>query len=263
MTTRLSTRPKLPDINKPLKIIESYEDFAQFEVGSFDLTNQTSTENEINKKIEELKSDFEKTSVALKQKQAVRIPEIISKSLDSNIPEFGKISAEIQEKPLLKRKFNRTSHFIRYFGKLPWEDDTKYNYEATNEDLLFLTELAGSPFTVQEFEKLINFFEKENNDDESVKSYEFFRAQILALNMKQSLEDISKIYDYWKDARNFKHGGKGLLRKYWKPPDPMNPNPKVCFRKNKEEKRNLRRARKYDYEFFQKVFFIIIKHTSK
>jgi hypothetical protein len=48
-------------------------------------------------------------------------------------------------------------------------------------------------------------------------------------------------------------GEKGLLRKYWKAPDPSNNDPKVTFRRVKDEKRNLRRNRKYDEDFMLKV----------
>jgi hypothetical protein len=44
-----------------------------------------------------------------------------------------------------------------------------------------------------------------------------------------------------------------LLKKYWKAPDPTNNDPKVTFRRLKDEKRNLRRSRKYDEEFLTKV----------
>lgn len=43
------------------------------------------------------------------------------------------------------------------------------------------------------------------------------------------------------------------MRKYWRPPDPTNCNPRVIFRRIKEEKRALRKSRKYDEEYLRKV----------
>ena len=61
-----------------------------------------------------------------------------------------------------KKEFKRPGHFIRYEPKVNPSLDTQFNYEATQEDFMFLAELKGSPFTVKEFERLVNIFEKEN-----------------------------------------------------------------------------------------------------
>ena len=66
-----------------------------------------------------------------------------------------------------------------------------------------------------------------------------------------------RVYEYWKDVRARLGGKKGLLKKYWKAPDPTNNDPKVIFRRLKDEKRSLRRNRKYDDDYLKKVRCVI------
>ena len=152
-----------------------------------------------------------------------------------------------------KHEFKRPGHFNRYIQKLDPVQDTRYNYEATQEDLQFLTELKGSPFTRLELERLIDLFERENADLETeVKTFGAIMSKADEPLMRKNPEGVQKIYEYWKQLRESR-GSKGLLRKYWKAPDPTNNDPKVTFRRCKDEKRNLRRNRKYDDEFLKKV----------
>jgi hypothetical protein len=48
-------------------------------------------------------------------------------------------------------------------------------------------------------------------------------------------------------------GHKPLLKRYWKAPDPTNSDPRVTFRRYRDEKRVLRRTRKYDEEYLKKA----------
>ncbi len=89
----------------------------------------------------------------------------------------------------------RPNHFIRYHPKIEGEEDEAYNYEVSQDDLRFVAELKGSPFSLDEFERLINFFEKENGDDESVKEFAFFVPIIRTAAPRQSFEDIEKIFE--------------------------------------------------------------------
>jgi hypothetical protein len=48
-------------------------------------------------------------------------------------------------------------------------------------------------------------------------------------------------------------GTKPFLKRFWKPEDPNNYDPRVTFRWCRPEKPNLRRARKTDGEYLDKV----------
>lgn len=122
----------------------------------------------------------------------------------------------------------------------------------------YVAEYKGSPFTVLEFEEMINLFERENADAEDlVKSYKVILNNTMNAIIRRDPEAAEKTYEYWKKLRTNLGGKKGLLRKYWKPPDPMNVDPKVTFRRSTEEKRNLRRYRKYNEEYLKKVYYRI------
>lgn len=102
-------------------------------------------------------------------------------------------------------------------------------------------------------------FERENADIEiDVKPFSLLMGKFEEVLMKRNPEGVEKIYEYWKQLR-ISRSNRGLLRKYWKAPDPTNNDPKVTFRRCKDEKRNLRRNRKYDEEYLKKVLFF---HTS-
>ena len=102
---------------------------------------------------------------------------------------------ELQQKPLVKKTVKRPDHFIRYMPPVGDEAERRYGYEATQEDLQFLSGLKGSPFMVQEFERLMNFFERENADEGTVKPFEYFVAPMGSLGFKQGVGDIQKVYE--------------------------------------------------------------------
>lgn len=107
---------------------------------------------------------------------------------------------------------------------------------------------------MEEFEKIVNIFEKENADaDEMVRSFELLYARSTDSTIRANPEITRKVYDYWKSVRNSRGGKKGLLKKYWRAPDPLNNDPRVTFRRSKDEKRNLRRSRKYDEDYLKQV----------
>lgn len=165
------------------------------------------------------------------------------------------LNEEIANKPLKKHEFRRGGNYLRHFVQPDPELDTRYNYEATQDDLLFLTELKGSPLNIAEFERMVNFFEKENADaEETVRSFDLLLKRTSNPVMRGNPEVAKRVYDYWKEVRKNRGGRKGLLKKYWKAPDPMNNDPRVTFRRSKDEKRNLRRNRKYDEDYLKQVF---------
>jgi len=120
--------------------------------------------------------------------------------------------------------------------------------------LLFLTEAKVSVFSIPDFERLIDQIEKVHAGLEGdPKPYEEVLPKIDPVLFKRSPEGVASVYEHWTKLRS-ERGNKGLLRKYWKAPDPTNNDPKVTFRRCKDEKRNLRRNRKYDQDYLEKVF---------
>lgn len=156
-----------------------------------------------------------------------------------------------------KHEFARPGNFVRYIVQPEPDRDSRYNYEATQDDMLFLTEFKGSPLSISDFEKMIDFFEKENADaEETVKIFNVIFSKAEDVFIRRNPDIAERVYEYWKQLRTSRGGKKGLLKKYWRAPDPMNNDPKVTFRRSKDEKRNLRRNRKYDEEYLKKVINI-------
>ena len=79
------------------------------------------------------------------------------------------------------------------------EPDPHYEYEATQQDLLFLTGLKGSPFTVQDFELLINLFERENGEDGTPKPLPAFALALDKASISKPKEELEKIYEVKKE----------------------------------------------------------------
>jgi len=102
---------------------------------------------------------------------------------------------ETRQKPLKKHEFKRPGYFVRYEPKQEGGPDIDYNYEATQEDLQFLAELKGSPFEVKEFDSLIDTFEQENEDLETVKSLVSMAPVLDRLQLKKPGDAVEKIYD--------------------------------------------------------------------
>lgn len=75
MTTRKSGRPRNLDHSRPLRIIRTYQEYAQFETASIDANRIGNNFNTIATRVEELKYESSKTLETLKNKQPVRIPE--------------------------------------------------------------------------------------------------------------------------------------------------------------------------------------------
>lgn len=149
--------------------------------------------------------------------------------------------------------FKRPGNYIRYNVKSNPETDTRYDYEATQKDIKFLSKLKEPQFTVSEFERLINLFEKENyKADNKIILFPSFVWRAEPELIKKNEDGVRQIYDYWNKVRgDTLHNS--LMRKYWRPADLNNNDPRVTFRSSKEEKHNLRRNRKYDEEYLKKV----------
>ena len=166
------------------------------------------------------------------------------------------INEELKANPLKNHKLKRRGNFIRYNSHVDENADKRYNYELTDEDIKFMKEIKPPAFTIEEFERLINLFEKENyNVDNKISLFPGFVWKYEEELIKRNNEGVKQIYDYWNQIRSDRLN-KGLMRKYWRPPDPNNANPRVTFRSCKDEKHNLRRARKYDEEHLRKVYFL-------
>lgn len=153
-------------------------------------------------------------------------------------------------------EFKRPANFMRYVVHPDPALDSRFNYEVTQEDLKYIEDCKEPTFTTIEFEKLFNLFEAENMDsEEAVKPFNAIIPKIGDESLRRNPEIAAKTYEYWKELRTNRGGKKGLLRKYWKPPDPMTNDLRVSFRRCTEEKRNLRRNRKYDDDFLKKVIY--------
>ncbi len=75
MGPRVSTRTRPPDHSRPLRVIKTYEKFAEFEASFNDITHQTDSADIIAKRAADIRYEASKTLDVLKQKQPVRIPE--------------------------------------------------------------------------------------------------------------------------------------------------------------------------------------------
>ena len=221
MTTGVSVRQRYPEHTKQLKVTNTYEKYAQFEAAFTDITRIEDGGSDIAKRVEELKYESAKTLEALKGKQAVRIPEIRRADEEDKldgVAEKGKAECPMRwveaaertrQYPLKKKEFNRPGHYIRYFSKKEGEPDTQYNYEAVTQDLDFLHSLPGAPFTVGEFEKLMDLFEKENyaadcpttvhkpenGEADSVKHFQSLSGALDQLKARQPMSEIEGIYN--------------------------------------------------------------------
>lgn len=154
--------------------------------------------------------------------------------------------------------FKRPGNYIRYNVKSNPEIDVRYDYEATQEDIKFLSKIKEPQFTVDEFERLINLFEKENyKADNKIILFPSFVWRAESDLIKKNEEGVRQIYDYWNKVRGDTLNNS-LMRKYWRPADLNNNDPRVTFRTSKEEKHNLRRNRKYDEEYLKKVVLLCI-----
>lgn len=203
MSTRISVRQRYPDHNKPLRVLRTYDKYAQFEAEFTDSTRLGNSVDGVAKRVEELVYESSKTLDALKQKQPVRIPDVkcadkagaLSEKSTLLFPFRLDFAEETLQKPLKKHVFKRPGNFIRYIPHVDPSTDNRYNYEATQEDLLFLTELKGSPFTMVEFERLVDTFERENAEDELVRPFSSFQTKVDEVLMKRNAVGVEKIYD--------------------------------------------------------------------
>jgi len=149
--------------------------------------------------------------------------------------------------------YKRTGKYKRYNPITSSETNKRYDYEATNSDIDFISKLKEPQFTVEEFERLINLFEKENyKADNKIILFPSFVWKAEGELMRKNEEGVKQIYDYWNRVRSGTIN-KSLMRKYWRPADPNINNSRVTFRSSKDEKHNLRRNRKYDGEYLKKV----------
>lgn len=73
---RISVRQRYPESGKGLKLIKTYEGYAQFEADLADASHIKGEDSGIARRTIELAQESTKTIEALKQKQPVRIPEV-------------------------------------------------------------------------------------------------------------------------------------------------------------------------------------------
>lgn len=160
---------------------------------------------------------------------------------------------ELLANPLNLHTFKRPGNYIRYKVNANPEADTRFDYEATQRDIKFLAKLKKPSFTMEEFERLINLFERENfKADNKIILFPSFVWKAEEELIRRNEEGVKQIYDYWNKVRG-NTLNNSLMRKYWRPADPNSNDPRVTFRSCKEEKHNLRRNRKYDEEYLKKV----------
>ncbi len=76
VSTRISVRQRYPEHTKTLKVIRSYEKYAQFEADSADMSRFGNGVDGTVHRVAELIRESAKTLEALKGKQPVRIPEV-------------------------------------------------------------------------------------------------------------------------------------------------------------------------------------------
>jgi len=196
MTSRISVRQRNPDHGKTLKLITTFQKYAQFELSQNEFNQAENGQDFISKRVEELKYDASKTIEALKQKQPVRIPEM--RAQDERNQENGKDLAEENKLiPLRKKEFKRPGHFLRYMPIIEGEPDSRYNYDATKEDLMFVAGMKGSPFNIQMFEKLIDIFERENADVNEVRPFVYFQEALERFSQSLQIKDVEKIYEVY------------------------------------------------------------------
>lgn len=254
MNTRTATRQRYPDLGKELTIIRSYENYAKFEMELNEPGHIFNGSVNYTQRIQELLQESSKTLEALKEKQPVRIPELSGpKTTSNNVDASINLLKEIKSKQLKKHVYKRTGKYVRYNVIPNPEDNKQYDYEATKKNIDFISKLSGPQFTVEEFERLINLFEKENyKADNKIILFPSFVIRAEGELMRKNEEGVKQIYDYWNKIRSGTVHNS-LMRKYWRPADTNNNDPRVIFRSSKDEKHNLRRNRKYDEEYLKKV----------
>eukprot|EP00826_Nyctotherus_ovalis_P016398 TRINITY_DN14744_c0_g2_i2.p1 TRINITY_DN14744_c0_g2~~TRINITY_DN14744_c0_g2_i2.p1 ORF type:complete len:278 (+),score=86.00 TRINITY_DN14744_c0_g2_i2:154-987(+) len=259
MGTRTAMRQRYPDLGKELKVVRDYDKYAKWEAELVEPGRSPSDSAKIPQRTQELAQESKRTLEALKEKQPVRIPEL----RDLKATGVGESSCavglgdKILENPLKPHKFQRTGNYIRHMTMSDPESDRRYDYEATDEDRKFNAQLKPPQFTVEEFERLINLFERENyKADNKIILFPSFVLKAEEDLMKRNEEGVKQIYDYWNKVR-CKTLNNSLMRKYWRPADPNNNDPRVTFRSCKDEKPNLRRNRKYDEEYLKKVKLLV------
>ena len=89
MTTRISVRQRYPEQSKQLKVIRTYEEYAQFETSSTDTSHLGNNGNITAKRVSELIYESSKTLEALNRKPPVRIPEMKGTEDTSGAPTKG------------------------------------------------------------------------------------------------------------------------------------------------------------------------------
>ena len=61
--------------------------------------------------------------------------------------------------------------------------------------MLFISEFKGSPINIQEFERLIDVFERENAEEETVKPFSCFVLKVEGIVSKQAADLVDKVYE--------------------------------------------------------------------
>jgi hypothetical protein len=135
------------------------------------------------------------------------------------------------------------------------ETDENYNteYEATNDDMKFLSELQGSPFYIEDFEAIISLWEKKVLANDVLP----FEEMLISLPSKyqDKSSSVHQLYNYWVSLRVTLKGP--LMRKYKSKPDPSNADPNVTFRPFTENKPSLRKTKKNESDNITKVCYNI------
>lgn len=107
---------------------------------------------------------------------------------------FSYVEDEARLKPLRAKEFKRPGCFLRYFPKIGIETDPRFNYEISDIDLRFLSELPGRPISPKQFEQIIEILERENANETAVKPFDALLPALQSSGIKVEKGDLEKIY---------------------------------------------------------------------
>lgn len=182
--SRSSNRLKIPEATKSIVIIRSIQDLALFEEST--TSNLVDSKNQSNKKIKEIEEKNNEIHKALKEKEVILVPKTnqaqseISKQKETVKSQGGAIAQGVIIKEAhfressFQKDITRTSYYLKYNNNYSTFRTNNDIYEASQEDMHFLSQLQGSLFNINNFEYLIISFEEETKFDEIKKEFIFY-----------------------------------------------------------------------------------------
>jgi len=215
---------------------------------------------------------LEEPEIIGQPEQDVKIPEspVFKKPFFSSLTDFLKDRKEILIPPAKKiqaspcrflgnediiyKQRKAQNNYIRFdYGQAMHSSDV---YEATDKDLNFISQLNNQfldgcqaseetiKFTQHQFERLIEKWEHATSDGDIIS-----QDQALLLSREDSTEIDpkidelhTKVYEYWKELREFYH--RPLLRRYLRSVNKDLTNPNIAFLRRKENKFARRRSQR-------------------